>query len=85
MSYQQDLRTRCSFFLLINTKSSIESAYEDVHAVDDDEGDDGNADRSDHQSGVAESFRHGEHSGADVALQQVDQRLHVPYRAPESR
>ena len=50
---------------------------EHPHAVDADEGDEGEAEAAEHEARVADGHGEGEHAHADVALQQVDNRLEV--------
>ena len=50
---------------------------EHPHAVDADEGDEGEAEAAEHEARVADGHGQGEHAHADVALQQVDNGLEV--------
>lgn len=48
-----------------------------VYAIRTNETDDNRSDRSDNVAGMIERIRHSQNSGAQRALEQVDERVHV--------
>ena len=55
----------------------LSSDDQGVHAVDGDDGDEGHADDTAHQPGIADGHRHRQHPDPNVPLQQVDHSLRI--------